>query len=362
MKLPELIIGDLRALVPIIQGGMGVGVSLHQLAAAVANEGGIGIISAAQIGFSEPDFVRNNLEANLRALKKEIQLAREKSPKGIIGVNLMVAVNNYHDYVKVCIDEGIDLIISGAGLPLDLPKLVKGSNTKIAPIVSSGKAATVICKSWDKKYAACPDLVVIEGPEAGGHLGFHKEDILEKSTTLEDILIDVKNAIKPYEEKYEKCVPVVVAGGIFDGYDIAKFLNLGADGVQMGTRFVATYECDASDAFKQSYVQAKEEDVKIVMSPVGMPGRALDNEFIQNVGSKERKIMCLYNCLKPCNPQTTPYCITKALVNAREGNLQEGLIFCGSNVYKINEIVHVKELVKELVDQAESQYQGKPSI
>lgn len=354
MKLPELIIGDLKASVPIVQGGMGIGISLHKLASAVANSGGIGVISAAQIGFAEPDFLKNNLQANLRALRKEIRLAREISPKGILGVNLMVAANNYNEYVKICIEEGIDIIISGAGLPLELPKLVAGSKIKIAPIVSSAKAASLICKTWDRKYNAAPDLVVVEGPEAGGHLGFHKEDITGKSITIDEIVVDVKNAVKPYCDKHGKHIPVIAAGGIFDGYDIARLLKLGADGVQMGTRFVATYECDASNAFKEAYVNAQKEDVQIVDSPVGMPGRALKNKFIENVTGNEGNIKCLYNCLKPCNPKTTPYCISKALINAMEGNLDEGLIFCGSNVYKIDKIVSVKDLIKELVDQVES--------
>lgn len=360
MKLPELIIRDIKASIPIIQGGMGVGVSLHKLASAVANEGGVGIISAAQVGFREPDFIKNNLEANLRALRKEIRLARESSPNGILGVNLMVAVNNYVDYVKTCIEEKIDLIISGAGLPLDLPKLVQGSSVKIAPIVSSAKAASVICKSWYKKYNTVPDLVVVEGPEAGGHLGFHKEDICGETTKLEDIVIAVKQELKHYQDLAKKYIPVVAAGGVFDGHDIARFLNLGADGVQMATRFVATNECDASDAYKQAYISANKEDVQIVVSPVGMPGRAVRNKFIEEVDKQQRKIACFYNCLKPCDPKTTPYCITKALIDAREGNLDEGLIFCGSNVYKVNEIVSVKELMNELVKEAELEYKGKP--
>lgn len=354
MKLPELIIGDLKASVPIVQGGMGIGISLHKLASAVANSGGIGVISAAQIGFAESDFLKNNLQANLRALRKEIRLAREISPKGILGVNLMVAANNYNEYVKICIEEDIDIIISGAGLPLELPKLVEGSKIKIAPIVSSAKAASLICKTWDRKHNAAPDLVVVEGPEAGGHLGFHKEDITGNSTTIDEIVVAVKKAVEPYCDKYSKHIPVIAAGGVFDGYDIARLLKLGADGVQMGTRFVATYECDASNAFKEAYVNAQKEDVQIVTSPVGMPGRAIKNKFIESVNGNEGNIKCLYNCLKPCNPKTAPYCISKALINAMEGNLDEGLIFCGSNVYKIDKIVSVKDLIHELVQQAES--------
>ncbi|KOA18833.1 nitronate monooxygenase [Clostridium homopropionicum DSM 5847] len=356
MKLPELIIGDLKARKPIIQGGMGIGVSLHKLASAVANAGGIGVISAAQVGFKEPDFLKNNFEANVRALKKEIQLARELAPNGVLGVNLMVATNNYNDFVKASVEAGIDLIISGAGLPLDLPKLVAGSNVKIAPIVSSGKAASLICKTWDKKYNRIPDLVIVEGPKAGGHLGFHKEHIEDTSYAIDGIVVDVINAVKPFSEKYNKHIPVVAAGGIFDGHDIARIMNLGADGVQMGTRFVATFECDADEKYKQAYIDAKKEDIQIVTSPVGMPGRALTNKFIKKVYSTPDKVRCYYNCLKPCDPKTAPYCISTALINAVEGNLDEGLIFCGSNVYRIDKIISVKDLIEELVTQAEEKY------
>lgn len=363
MKLPELTIGNIKALVPIIQGGMGIGVSLHKLAAAVAAEGGIGIISGAQPGFAEPDFIKNTLGANLRALKNEIRLAKEKCKNGIIGVNLMVATNGYAEYVKAAIEAKADLIISGAGLPLELPKLTQGSDIKIAPIVSSAKAISVICKMWEKRYNATPDMVIVEGPEAGGHLGFSKNDeLLNKPSALEQIVVEVKQALNTFESKYNKSIPVIAAGGIFDGKDIAKFLSLGASGVQMATRFVATDECDADENYKKAYVDAKKEDIQIVVSPVGMPGRAIRNKFIEKVEGGSQKVKCLYNCLKPCDPKSTPYCISEALINAREGNIDDGLIFCGSNVYRIDKIVPVKELIHELVTEAELNYRGIGSI
>lgn len=359
MKLPELTIGNIKALVPIIQGGMGIGVSLHKLAAAVAAEGGIGIISGAQPGFAEPDFIKNTLGANLRALKNEIKLAKEKCKNGIIGVNLMVATNGYAEYVRTAIEAKADLIISGAGLPLELPKLTQGSDVKIAPIVSSAKAISVICRMWEKRYNTTPDMVIVEGPEAGGHLGFAKDDeLLHKPSALEQIVVEVKEVVRTFENKYNKNIPVIAAGGIFDGKDIAKFLNLGASGVQMATRFVATEECDADESYKKAYVDAKKEDIQIVSSPVGMPGRALRNKFIKKVESGSQKVKCLYNCLKPCDPTSTPYCISEALINAREGNIDDGLIFCGSNVYKIDKIVSVKDLIHELVTEAELEYKG----
>lgn len=354
MKLSPLIIGELVAKVPIIQGGMGVGVSRSKLAAAVASEGGIGVISGAQIGFEEPDFEINSKEANMRAIKKEILKARELSPKGIIAVNLMVATTEYKELVETSVEAGIDLIISGAGLPTELPRLVKSSKVKIAPIVSSGKAAMVITKLWDHKYSRIPDLVVVEGPEAGGHLGFsiEKLDPLNKPK-LADIVKEVIEALRPYEEKYNKTIPVVAAGGVYTGFDIAELIKAGASGVQMATRFVATEECDASLEYKMAYVNSKEEDIRIVKSPVGMPGRAIQNEFLSKLDKGKIPITKCYNCLKPCNPADTPYCISRALIEAVKGNLKDGLIFSGSNAYRIDKIVTVKELIKELVEESE---------
>ncbi len=354
MKLPALRLGDLVASVPIIQGAMGVGVSLSKLASAVANEGGIGVIAGVQNGFKEPDFESNTLKANIRGLKKEIKKARELSPKGIIGVNVMVAINNYKEIVKAAVEEKIDLIISGAGLPKDLPEFTKGTKTKIAPIVSSGKAAGLISKLWDRRFSYIPDLIIVEGTEAGGHLGFSLEELnKEDKPKLTDIVKDVIEAVKPYEEKYHRKIPVIAAGGIFDGKDIAKYLKIGASGVQMGTRFVATEECDAHINFKEAYLKAEESDVQLVQSPVGMPGRAIKNKLIEKVKTTTIPVNKCYNCLQPCNPKTTPYCISTALIKAVKGELDEGLIFAGANAYKLNKIVSVKELMKELVSEAE---------
>ena len=343
-------IGDKISKYPIIQGGMGVGVSMHKLAGAVAKAGGIGIISTADIGYQEEDFEKNPKIANLRAIGKEIKQAREIAPKGIIGVNIMVALTSYAEIAKECVKQGIDLIISGAGLPKDLPEFVKGTKTKIAPIVSSGRAAKLISKIWIDKHNYVPDMIVVEGPEAGGHLGF-KENELDESVRpkLEDITKDVLKEVKQLEEKTGKEIPVVVAGGIYDGKDVKKFLNLGASGVQVATRFVATEECDANIKFKQAYVNAKKEDIQIIKSPVGMPGRTIRNKFIESQETQKEKITKCYNCIKTCNVANAPYCITKALVNAVKGNLDEGLIFCGSNVDRIDKIIKVDDLVKELV-------------
>lgn len=344
-------VGNKKSKYPIIQGGMGVGVSMHKLAGNVSKEGGIGIISTADIGYQEEDFVKNPMQANLRAIGKEIKKAREIAGEDkILGVNIMVALKNYADIVKECVKQKIDLIISGAGIPKELPEYVKGSNTKIAPIVSSLRCCELIVKHWIKKYDYVPDMIVIEGPEAGGHLGFKREELEENTKPkLENITMEVVDYIKGIEKETGKNIPVIAAGGIWDSKDIKRFLGLGASGVQMATRFVATNECDASIEFKQAYVKAKSEDVKIIKSPVGMPGRAINNSFIKRMETEKCKIDKCYNCIKTCNVANTPYCITKALINSVKGKMEEGLIFCGSNVDRIKEIVSVHDLMQELI-------------
>ena len=346
-------VGDKRSKYPIIQGGMGVGVSMHNLAGNVSKEGGIGVISTADIGYLEEDFAKDPNKANLRAIGKEIKKAREIAGEDkILGVNVMVALKNYSEIVKECVKQKIDLIISGAGIPKDLPEYVKGTKTKIAPIVSSLRCCKLIVNHWMKKYDYIPDMIVIEGPEAGGHLGFKNEELTEENKPkLEDITKEVVNYINSIEKETGKDIPVISAGGIWNGEDIKRFLNLGASGVQMGTRFVATEECDASEEFKKAYIKAKKEDVRIIKSPVGMPGRALNNSFIKKMENKKDKIDKCYNCIKTCNVFNSPYCITKALINSVKGKVDSGLIFCGSNVTKIKEIVPVHNLMQELVSE-----------
>ena len=348
--MKALKIGELTARIPVIQGGMGVGISLSGLAGSVAACGGVGVISTAQIGYRDPEFEKDPIKTNLRVIGEEIQKAREIAKGGILGVNIMVATKQYAEYVKAAVKAGIDLIISGAGLPMELPKLVAGSKTKIAPIVSTVKAARVICRFWDHHYQRMPDLVVIEGPKAGGHLGFSREQLDEIDTMDYDEEIRQIIACKEeYEKRYEKKIPVIVAGGIFDRADIDHALELGADGVQIASRFVATEECDASEAYKQAYINAKEEDVQIIQSPVGMPGRALRNALIERVEKEKEPIKKCYNCLAKCNPGKVPYCITKALIDAVKGDVENGLVFCGSNVGRINQMMSVHELMQELV-------------
>lgn len=346
--MSDLVIRDLTAKIPVIQGGMGVGVSLSNLAGNVAKCGGIGIISTAQIGYQESGFKEHPIETNLKAIEKHIKKAKEIAQDGIIGVNIMVATKKYEDYVKAAVKAGVDLIISGAGIPTMLPALVEKSKTKIAPIVSSIKSAAVICKLWDRKYKRCPDLVVIEGPKAGGHLGFSYDELKEVTQQqYEEEIRGIIEVVKEYRIKYDYYIPVVVAGGIYDVKDMKKALELGADGVQVATRFVTTYECDASDAYKQAYIRANKEDIEIIKSPVGMPGRAIHNEFVQKTEEGKIKTKKCHQCLERCNQKDIPYCITDALINAVKGNLSEGLIFCGENAWRAEKIEHVEEVMKE---------------
>lgn len=346
MELKELKIGNLTAKIPIIQGGMGIGVSLSNLAAAVANEGGIGTISGVQIGFREPDFFTNPVEANLRAIGKEIKKAREKT-KGIIAMNIMVAINNYELYVKKAVEEKIDLIISGAGLPLALPKLVEGSSTKIAPIVSSAKAARIIIKSY-LKHNRLPDAVVVEGPLAGGHLGFKMDEMLEmKYMSLKDIVREVKELITSVENEHSAKIPVIAAGGIRTKEDIMELQEAGADGFQIASLFVPTVECDAHENFKQAYINATIEDEMIIKSPVGMPARAIMTNFLKDSMENGCKVSKCFRCMPDCNPLTIPYCISKGLIDAVEG--RDGLVFCGSNLESMKKITTVKEVINNLI-------------
>ena len=354
-NLKGLKIGDLTARLPIIQGGMGIGISLSGLASAVANEGGIGVIAASGIGMLESRSCTNFLDANIRALKREIRKTRELT-KGIVGINIMVAVSIFADMVKTAIEEGIDIIFSGAGLPLNLPQFLKGTKkTKLVPIVSSGRAANIIFKSWLKRYNYLPDAIVVEGPMAGGHLGFKQEQISDPGYSLEKLIPEVVNEVRPFEERYKKPVPVIAAGGIYTGEDIYKFLQLGASGVQMATRFVTTYECDASIKFKQSYIDSSKEDIVIIKSPVGMLGRAIRNKFIDDVNKGKRKpFKCPFHCIITCDYKNSPYCIALALVNAQKGSLKHGFAFAGENAYRAKEIISVKELIESLLEEYEN--------
>ena len=351
MKIQPLKIGTKTAKVPVIQGGMGVGISLGNLAGAVAKEGGIGIISAAQPGFKEKDFEKNPLEANLRAVKSEYEKARKLAPDGIIGFNLMVAMEHYEEYVHAVVEAGADLIVSGAGLPTELPKYVGDSDILLAPIVSTAKSANVILKYWDKKYQRIPDLVVIEGPLAGGHLGFREDqlDEYEGQAIYDQEIQKIKEIIQNYSDKYEKKIPIAIGGGIHDSESAAHAFSLGADAIQVATRFVTTEECDADIRYKEAHLKAQESDIAIVKSPVGMPGRAIMNTFMTRVMNGEQipHSPC-HGCLVKCSPKEIPYCITDGLINAVKGNVDEGLLFCGAKAWKAEHLQTVQEVINDL--------------
>ena len=353
-KFHALKIGNLQINLPIIQGGMGIGISLSGLACAVANEGGVGVIATAGIGHTEADWDTNSRAADKRGLKKEIRKAKAGT-NGIIGVNIMVALSDFDDLVQCAVDEGADIIFMGAGLPISLPKTLPFDNlselaTRFVPIVSSARAAEIVFKAWQKRYSHIPDAVVVEGPLAGGHLGFKKDQIDNPDYALEKILPEVISAIEPYEQRFGRSIPVIAAGGIYTGADIHRFMKLGAQAVQMGTRFVATHECDASPKFKQAYIDSSRENIIIIDSPVGLPGRAIKDKFFDRLASGAKETFrCHWKCLKSCNFKNVPYCIARALTNAKKGNLNEGFAFAGANAYRVEQIISVKELIETLV-------------
>jgi len=351
--LPNFKIGDLTAKIPIIQGGMGVGISLSGLASAVANEGGIGVIATPGIGMFEPNYIADYLNSNIRALRKEIRKARELSEKGILGVNIMCALTDYAAMVRTAVEEKIDIVFSGAGLPLNLPEyLIKGAKTKLVPIISSARAAGIICKRWKEKYNYLPDAIVVEGPLAGGHLGFKLEHIDAPEFRLEALIPEVLKIVRTYEEKYNASIPVIAAGGIYTGEDIYKFLNMGVKAIQMATRFVTTDECDAYIGFKEAYINCVKEDIVVIQSPVGMPGRAIRNQFIDDISKGAKKpFKCPYHCIITCDVVNSPYCIAMVLSNAKKGEFKEGFAFAGSNAYRAKEIISVKELINTLISE-----------
>ena len=356
MQMPELHLGAFRARRPIVQGGMGVGISLSGLASAVANCGGIGVISTVGIGMNEPDFKKKQRIANRRALKSEIRLAREKAD-GIIGVNIMVALTDFEDHVDIALEEGVDVIFMGAGLPLKFsekvpPERLRETKTCLVPIVSSGRAAQLVFSHWAKRFGRVPDGAVVEGPMAGGHLGFKKEQIFDPAFALEHLVPDVVATLERYEDQAGRKLPVIAAGGIYTGADIDRFLEMGASAVQLGTRFVATHECDADIRFKESYIKAGPDDLVIIESPVGLPGRAIRNAFLDDVRSGMKKpYRCPWTCLRTCPFKEAPYCIGDALISAKTGQLESGFPFAGANAWRVSEIVSVAELMQSLEDE-----------
>jgi NAD(P)H-dependent flavin oxidoreductase YrpB (nitropropane dioxygenase family) len=352
--MKPLFIGDLKIEVPIIQGGMGVAVSLSRLASAVANQGGVGIISAAAIGMTEPDYKKKIREANKTALRREIRKARSQT-KGVIGVNIMMALTDHEALIKVAIEEDADLIVIGAGLPLHIPRIIdeaglSGHRTKIVPKVSSAKAAHLIFRYWAEKYNKVPDAIVIEGPMAGGHLGFAKDKLGEDRVPLTQLVKDTVAVMQNYRTAFNRNIPVIAGGGVQTGSDMYEVMQAGAQAVKIGTRFVTTHECDASDAYKQAYINAKKEDIVIIDSPVGLPGRVVKTKFVEQIMRGETKpFNCPVKCLSGCNFREAPYCIAQALYNSAIGNMDQGFAFAGSNAWLATEINTVADVMNDLV-------------
>ncbi|WP_027369457.1 NAD(P)H-dependent flavin oxidoreductase [Desulfovermiculus halophilus] len=355
-NMPGLHIGKLAAPTPIVQGGMGIGISGAGLASAVADQGGVGVISAVGLGMLESASRTHYHQTNREALVREIRTARNKT-SGIIGVNIMIALSDFDTLLLGAVDEGVDIIFLGAGLPLHFPEelspeRMRQMHTALVPIVSSAKAAKLILKYWSKRFNRVPDGFVLEGPMAGGHLGFTPEQIDDPGYALHRLLPEVLAAVAPYEQSRGHKIPVIAAGGVYTGRDIHDFLHLGAAGVQMGTRFVATHECDADIAFKQAFVQARQEDLTIIQSPVGLPGRAIENDFLRDVASGHKKpFTCPWKCLKTCDYTQSSYCIACALNQARAGRLKHGFAFAGANAWRVDRIMSVHELMHSLIDE-----------
>lgn len=345
-------IGNKGLEIPLIQGGMGIGVSRSSLAGAVAGAGGMGVISAAQVGYDAPGFRENPEGENLRVLPLEIQKAKEiAGGRGMVGVNLLSVTQLYGDYVKTAVAAGADAILSGAGLPLNLPEYVQGAEVKIAPVVSSFRGAELMMRIWDRKYGRNADFLVMESPYSGGHQGYSRKCLENLDAAFAAFAEDVRRTVegkKRYEEKYRRNIPLFVAGGIFTAQDVSRALSWGADGVQVGTRFITTHECDASESYKRVFVESKAEDLVIIDSPVGMPARAVRNAFVERMLEGREEISFCYNCLKACNPAQAKYCISQALINAVTGDLEHGLIFASAKVGEIQKIQSVQEVIAEL--------------
>ncbi|WP_200763886.1 nitronate monooxygenase [Nitrosophilus alvini] len=361
MSLPSLKIGKHHLKFPIVQGGMGLGISWDRLAGSVSKEGGLGVISCVGTGYYEnmsyvdKEIIGRPLEVenfySRKALFKIFENARKICGDAPLGANILYAINDYGRVVRDACEAGADIIITGAGLPTNMPEFTADfPDVALVPIVSSAKALKIICKRWKQRYDKLPDAVVVEGPLSGGHQGFTYEQCFMDEYQLENIVPEVIEEAKKWGD-----IPVIAAGGIWDRDDILKFLALGAAGVQIGTRFIGTHECDASDTFKEILLNAKKEDILLLKSPVGYPARGVKTNLIDLINERSGPpIKCISNCVAPCNrgveAKEVGFCIADRLGDAYMGNTQTGLYFSGSNGYRLNEIISVKELMKKLVE------------
>ena len=360
MELKPLKIGKYGIKYPIFQGGMGLGISWDKLAGNVSLEGGLGIISSVGTGYYENrKFIDKELNAkpfgsenfySTRGLRAVIENARKICGDLPLGVNIMYAANDYARVVKDACEAGINIIVSGAGLPTNLPEFTQNfKEIALVPIVSSAKALKIICKRWLQRYERLPDAVVLEGPLSGGHQGFTYEQCLDPEFSLFNLIPQVKAEIKEWGD-----FPLIAAGGIWDKNDIEKAISLGANGVQMGTRFIGTHECDADIGFKEVLLAAEEKDIELIKSPVGYPARGIRTNLINLVDKRMGpKIQCISNCVSPCQrgkeAKQVGYCIADRLFDAYSGKKESGLFFTGANGYKLKELISVKELMHKLV-------------
>ncbi len=361
MSFESLKIGKYVIEKPIVQGGMGVGISWDQLAGNVSKEGGLGVISSVGTGYyldkkfagklvadrplSEANFYsRDGFEAIIKS-------AREICGDKPLAANILYAINGYGDVVRNACELGIDIIITGAGLPTNMPEFTEGyPDVALVPIVSSAKALKIICKRWQKRYNRLPDAVVVEGPKSGGHQGFTYEQCKLPENQLENIVAPVVEEAAKWGD-----IPVIAAGGVWDKSDIQEMMSLGARGVQMGTRFIGTYECDAHENLKNVLLNAKKEDIQLMGSPVGYPAQGVVTNLTRLVEKREGPaIKCISNCVAPCNrgeeAKEVGFCIADRLSDAYLGNTETGLFFSGTNGYKLNEIISVKELMSKLTE------------
>lgn len=331
--------------IPIVQGGMGIGISMGELAGAVAAEGGMGTISFVNCGYMESDFFKNPMEANKRSFLREVKKAKEIAHgKGIIMVNIMHVVNNFENYLKFINETEVDGVVVGAGLPLELPEFIDNKKI-IAPIISSARALNIIIKKWLKKYNRKPDFVVFEGPEAGGHLGFKIEDLKT------DIFKELSEILK-VKNQFEKHIPLFIGGGFGTKERFEKALEEGADGVQIGTGFLFTEESSLDRRTKENLLNSHNQNkfgVEVIKSPVGLPARAIGTEFVEYTSKNRFPSKHCVNCISTCDPASTPYCINEALIRAVKGDFKEGLFFCGTDIKNIKKISSVREYIKNIL-------------
>jgi len=342
-------IGDLEVPMPVIQAGMGVQVAKAELAAAVSRAGGVGCISSVGLGTIEAS-LSDYLSASREHLIEEIRKARAITPDGILGVNVMVALTNYDDVIKACIEEKVDVIVSGAGLPIPLPGLTKGSDIKLIPVVSSGRAMKVILKSWHRRYQVIPDAVIIEGPLCGGHMAFTEEQVLHPGLApIQNILHDVKAETAPFEAEYGRKIPLLGAEDVVTADDVIKKLDMGFDGVHVGTRFICTEEAGIDIKSKEVYVKAKNEDVIVLHSPLGMPVKVLRTPLVEKLLSGEEiPFSCSFRCLRACEAKEAKFCIADALLDTMSGNTDKGLYMVGSGIGRVNDIIPAEEFFEPL--------------